>query len=317
MDRFSKIPRFLSQTFTINREKSEKKESQVENPVAKRSEAAEAHITGQFRNNPVKDIKSEIFRTESPDDATYPALSEKATSTEGYRDRAEVQTLGMGDTKKIPIRDVATSTSDRKTAAPDDKKIHEIYPEPESVDLDLTNFIFNSKEYDEYHGEISAKGLALASAFNLTENEAAAIRAYTCDYYADINYQLRNLPDPDVDVGDSAAMKNSGVNPDMADLIANIVNGMKKLPHAQTDTNYIRGLGRDVNLPSEELAKYQEGAILSMSMFTSSTSTLQQMVDSGQDLSVVFDPSNVTYGRQVATLFAGDTNLNLELLKFI
>lgn len=43
--------------------------------------------------------------------------------------------------------------------------------------------------------------------------------------------------------------------------------------------------------------------------------TLQQMVDSGQDLSVVFDPSNVTYGRQVATLFAGDTNLNLELLK--
>jgi len=42
---------------------------------------------------------------------------------------------------------------------------------------------------------------------------------------------------------------------------------------------------------------------------------LQQMVDEGKDLSLVFDPANVTYGRQVATLMAGDKNLNLELLK--
>lgn len=35
----------------------------------------------------------------------------------------------------------------------------------------------------------------------------------------------------------------------------------------------------------------------------------------GKELSLVFDPTNITYGRQVATLFAGDKNLNLELLK--
>jgi endonuclease YncB( thermonuclease family) len=35
----------------------------------------------------------------------------------------------------------------------------------------------------------------------------------------------------------------------------------------------------------------------------------------GKELSLVFDPTNITYGRQVATLFAGDRNLNLELLK--
>lgn len=42
---------------------------------------------------------------------------------------------------------------------------------------------------------------------------------------------------------------------------------------------------------------------------------LQQMVSEGKDLNLVFDPANVTYGRQVATLMAGDKNLNLELLK--
>ena len=64
----------------------------------------------------------------------------------------------------------------------------------------------------------------------------------------------------------------------MADLIANLVNGLKKLPPAQLEGEIVSGHGRDVNLPKDELEKYKEGQIISPSMFTSTTSTLEQMV---------------------------------------
>ena len=41
---------------------------------------------------------------------------------------------------------------------------------------------------------------------------------------------------------------------------------------------------------------------------------LQNLINKG-DLEIIVDPENVTYGRQVATLFSGGKNLNLELIR--
>ena len=160
----------------------------------------------------------------------------------------------------------------------DDKDAINVYTAPKIIDYDLSSFEFQDKEANACLSGISDEAKALASTHQLTQKEVTAIRAYTQNYYLVINYQLRNLPDPNVNIYDAAALKKSGVNPDMADLIANLVNGLKKLPPAQLDGQIVRGHGRDANLPEEELEKFKEGSTISPSMFISTTNSLEQMV---------------------------------------
>ena len=160
----------------------------------------------------------------------------------------------------------------------DDNDAINVYTAPKIIDYDLSSFEFQDKEANACLSGISDEAKALASTHQLTQKEVAAIRAYTQNYYLVINYQLRNLPDPNVNIYDAAALKKLGVNPDMADLIANLVNGLKKLPPAQLDGQIVRGHGRDANLPEEELEKFKEGSTISPSMFISTTNSLEQMV---------------------------------------
>ena len=110
--------------------------------------------------------------------------------------------------------------------------------------------------------------------------ESAAINAYSRDeYYGDINKQFRLLPLDKVDLSDPEALKRAGVtNSDLAMLISALVTGMKKLPPAQADDSIFEALGRNVILPQEELALYQEGNIVPMKTFISTTVSQQEMV---------------------------------------
>jgi hypothetical protein len=144
-----------------------------------------------------------------------------------------------------------------------------------------------------------------------------------------INYQLRNLPDPNVNVYDAAALKKSGVNADMADLIANLVNGLKKLPPAQLEGEIIKGHGRDANLPKEELEKFKEGNTVSPSMFISTTNSLEQMVSSnwwnGNPQAMIIHQAPNGNGRDIAAfspyeyeseiLFLPNTKFKVEYRK--
>ncbi|MFZ9367558.1 MAG: ADP-ribosyltransferase [Burkholderiaceae bacterium] len=211
----------------------------------------------------------------------------------------------------------------------DDTDAIDQYSAPQIIDCDLSSFEFKEKQSRDCLIGISDEAKALASTHKLTEPEVTAIRAYTKNYYLLINYQLRNLPDPNVNIYDAAALKKSGVNPDMADLIANLVNGLKKLPPAQLDGQTVRGHGRDANLPEEELEKYKEGSTISPSMCISTTSSLAQMVENswwnknpqaiiihqvpngnGRDIAV-FSP----YGHESEILFLPNTRFKVEYRK--
>jgi len=150
------------------------------------------------------------------------------------------------------------------------------YPPPTDL-KDLSGFEFKIDHYQDNYSNVSNAGKNLGKKFNLTPFEVGAIRAYTGDTYRHINWQMRNLPIPSVDLYDAKALEHSGVRKDMAELIANLANGLKKLPSAQTSSTRFKGLGRDANLPADELAKYKEGAQVSTPMFSSTTGTLEQM----------------------------------------
>ena len=71
--------------------------------------------------------------------------------------------------------------------------------------FDIKNFYF---DYGKYEKTVPIPGQILGSEFNLSEAEMVAITAYTHDCYKAINYQLRNLPDPTVNIYDAQALKN-------------------------------------------------------------------------------------------------------------
>lgn len=211
----------------------------------------------------------------------------------------------------------------------DDEDAITEYNEPNISEHDLSLFEFKEDESKAYLRGLSDNAKALAHTHKLNEHEVAAIRAYTKDYYLMINYQLRNLPDPNVNVYDAAALKKSGVNADMADLIANLVNGLKKLPPAQLEGEIIKGHGRDANLPKEELEKFKEGSTVSPSMFISTTNSLEQMVSSnwwnGNPQAMIIHQAPNGNGRDIAAfspyeyeseiLFLPNTKFKVEYRK--
>jgi len=98
--------------------------------------------------------------------------------------------------------------------------------------------------------------------------------------YRDINTVLRSLNGKEVDFYNAGSLQSFGVDKHLSEIISDLANGLRKPPPAQSNGNISRGIGRDVSLPAEVLNSYRKGEIISDFGFTSTTSTLEQMVDS-------------------------------------
>lgn len=122
----------------------------------------------------------------------------------------------------------------------------------------------------------------------LTEKEVAAIHAYTAeiiigkkkaDFYSHINNQFRHLPLDKVDIADANALINAGVqNVELADLIATLVSGLRKLPPVQTSDSVYLPVGRNVIMYPDELSLYVKDAEIICKTFTSTTVSATSMV---------------------------------------
>ena len=139
-------------------------------------------------------------------------------------------------------------------------------------------FGLTEDENTEFVLKLSNEAKDLAKKYGLTAKEATAIRMYTDNnYYIKINNQFRNLPLAKVDTTNSLALQSLGVVDDcLAEIIASLVSGMKKLPPAHLDDACIRGLGRMVNL-RDDLDSYQEGAEIDAESFISSSVSTKEL----------------------------------------
>lgn len=151
---------------------------------------------------------------------------------------------------------------------------------PAAYALPKSNITFGRSEQNFCYGKLSLKAKWHAISHGLSTKEAAAIHAYTRDeYYRDINATCRALPQDGVDLSDASALQKAGVsNPDLAGLIAALASGMKKLPPVQVDDAYFTAVGRNLNLPDADLALLQEGSVVPMKGFMSTTVSQQEMV---------------------------------------
>ncbi len=124
--------------------------------------------------------------------------------------------------------------------------------------------------------------------YELTNKEATAIHAYTKEinngkkkenYYTHINNQFRHLPLDKVDISDANALINAGVqNIELAELIAALVRGMRKLPPTQTSDSVYLPIGRNVIMYPDELDLYVKDAEIISKTFTSTTVSATSMV---------------------------------------
>lgn len=128
--------------------------------------------------------------------------------------------------------------------------------------------------------QLSFKAQVLAWRYNLTNDEAAAIHAYTKNqYFQGINSQFRTLPLYDADIFDAKSLKQAGVkNSDLAELIAALARGLKKLPPAQTDPSNFLCLGRNVSMTADELGTFAENSEVTMPTFVSTTVSSDEMI---------------------------------------
>jgi hypothetical protein len=155
---------------------------------------------------------------------------------------------------------------------------------PASFPVVSTNKIkFGTVEKSLLLKELSFEANLLAWRCNLTDDEAAAIHAYTRnEYFQGINSQFRSLPLHDADIFDAQSLKQAGVkNSDLADLIAALARGLKKLPAAQTDPSHFVCLGRNVTMAADELHTYAENAEVTMPTFISTTISSNEMISEG------------------------------------
>lgn len=282
-------------SFEISLESSptppETKSSQTENPLKEYRSGADVHVQNQNEGESKKNIKDQNVSSNVFAYSGIPTIIHEVRQSDSTQSASEdqvsqvnSQTPSIGVTKgkasigppKMLNSGNQVSSSSANLTKVDVKTSANTYPKPTAI-KDLSGFQFESDHYKNYYLSVSDAGRDLGEKFNLTPYEVGAIRAYTGDSYLFINWQMRNLPDPLVNLYDAQALENSGVRQDMAELIANLANGLKKLPPAQTSSTRFKGLGRDANLPAAELAKYKKGAHVSTPMFTSTTHTLEQM----------------------------------------
>jgi hypothetical protein len=288
------IPKSPIETIANTSATPDGKPKDIQSHKEKQIDAASTTVKHRIPTNATMDIKTPVNVKNLFDSAFMTTVVLKNTKSSTVSARSSKQVFQSQSPSPAPSTTTANAAmTPSKTANPSvfsavsgsaipvnsQQKPINNYSAPVTT-FDIKNFQFH---YDKYAKTVTPQGRLLGSEFNLNEDEMVAISAYTQDCYKAINYQLRNLPDPTVNIYDPNALKASGVSEDLALLIANLVNGLKKLPPAHRDdgsgTPINRGIGRDVNLPAEELAKFQEGKIVSSSMLTSTTSALEQMVE--------------------------------------
>jgi hypothetical protein len=291
MDPTSKIRTSFESPIESNSTPPEKESSQTESPIKKLHSSAATHVQNQNESEATKNIKdqnissnifsysgiSTVFHEVRQSDSTPPATEDQLAQANSQIPATGVTQAkaSIGPPKMLNSGNQAPSPSANLIKV-DVKAPAHIYPKPSEL-KDLSKFKFEFDDYKDSYFDVSVAGKKLGEKFNLTKFEIGAIRAYTGDSYLFINWQMRNLPDPLVDLYDAKALEKSGVRKDMAELIANLTNGLKKLPSSQSSSTRFKGLGRDANLPADELAKYKKGARVSTPMFTSTTNTLEQM----------------------------------------
>ena len=147
-----------------------------------------------------------------------------------------------------------------------------------------------SRHIPEFFEKVASnkKALDMIVDYELTDKEAAAIHAYTKEinngrrkenYYTHINNQFRHLPLDKVDISDANALINAGVqNIELADLIAALVRGMRKLPPMQMSDSVYLPIGRNVIMYPDELDLYVKDAEIISKTFTSTTVSATSMV---------------------------------------
>jgi hypothetical protein len=142
------------------------------------------------------------------------------------------------------------------------------------------NLRFGSNEQNDLYKGLSPKAKLYAKDYGLLNIEAAAIRAYTQDgFYTHINHQFRTLDLEHIDIADANALKKAGVKiSDLAELIAALIRGLRKLPPAQTSETYFKSLGRNVDLPENELELYIQDAEVVAPTFLSTTDSADEMI---------------------------------------
>jgi hypothetical protein len=139
---------------------------------------------------------------------------------------------------------------------------------------------FGSNEQNALYKGLSPNANQYAKKYGLSRIESAAIRAYTQDgFYIHINNQFRTLDLEHIDISDANALKKAGVKKsDLAELIAALIRGLRKLPPAQTSETYFKSLGRNVDLPLNELKLYIQDAEVVAPTFLSTTNSAEEMV---------------------------------------
>jgi hypothetical protein len=139
---------------------------------------------------------------------------------------------------------------------------------------------FRSNEQNDLYEGLSPTAKQYAKNYGLTRIEAAAIRAYTQDgFYTHINNKFRTLDLEHIDISDANALKKGGVKTsDLAELIAALIRGLRKLPPAQTSETYFTSAGRNVSLPENEFKLYIQDAKVTVSAFLSTTDSADEMI---------------------------------------
>lgn len=139
---------------------------------------------------------------------------------------------------------------------------------------------FGSNEQNDLYKGLSPTAKQYAKNYGLTRIEAAAIRAYTQDsFYTHINNKFRTLDLEHIDISDANALKKGGVkSSDLAELIAALIRGLRKLPPAQTSETYFTSAGRNVSLPENEFKLYIQDAKVTVSAFLSTTDSADEMI---------------------------------------
>ncbi len=307
MDPASKIRKFFGRPVESDKETSGKESGQTKSLEKKHRSDSVDHIQTAVKSESIKNIKDQDIGINVFGYSRIPTIfhevrqigSENDLTQTDYREQvaeANSQTASIepaksmiptpsppkkpGSGNQIPssLRDIpktAAQASVHKSVPSDGNT----YVEPDTSIKDLSGFRCDYSDYVDNYCAVSQAGKDLAEKFNLTPEEVGAIRIYSGPTYKHINWQMRNLPDPSVNLYDAKALEQSGVRNDMVELIANLTNGLRKLPPAQSSFTDFKGLGRDANLPADELAKYKQGAIISTPMFTSTTTELGQLTD--------------------------------------
>ncbi len=122
-------------------------------------------------------------------------------------------------------------------------------------------------------------------------------------------------------MSDAASLVRAGIkNKDLAELIAALTRGLKKLPPAQTDPMYFTCLGRNVTMGEADLDTFIENAEVTLPTFTSTTVSLEEMTQSdwwdGKDQALFIYQQVNGNGRDIAAFSSFSYEKDILFLPF-